>query len=68
MKISELIVKLATIADAEGDLEVLTRSGEMGDPDPVTEANVVNVNARDGYYYIPWDQNTVTNAKAVEVL
>lgn len=80
MKVSELITKLATIIETDGDLEVLTRSGEMGDPDPVTEANVVNVDRtvygdtdagrawHHAFYRIPYDQDEVTNARAVEIL
>jgi hypothetical protein len=71
VRISELIEQLEALRRNEGDLDVIHRQGEMDDPYGVAEVKAVNVNRSQYgvsvYYDFPWDESTVTNARAVEL-
>lgn len=72
MEATELITKLAAIVETDGDLDIIYRTGEMMDPYGVSDLEIVGVDAHfyEGLpidYTIPWDQDAITNARAVEI-
>ena len=71
MKISSLILSLRSIQIRDGDLDVIHRVGEMNDPEGISGVKVVGADKSgteaSPWYYIPWDADTVTNARVVEL-